>query len=237
MKQHNFVNCPGRKNVALFAIYILIALHTASLFSGLYHFLVISELVSNPKNISEWGNINVELFTVFFPFKVIAHFIFVCLFLIWFYRVYKNHQFLINKPIFSKGFFRRFFSRLWRLITFMLIRWLWRIYELMSEIWQGKNYNPQFIEPLAFRWSVMMVVSGIYWNNSDNVWLKLEEELPPLCVIPTIRTGIASTLLADILWLLTYVLTIKFIKGIQERQTKAYEEQKICKMEVVNDSP
>lgn len=222
-KQTKFVRCSGRKNVTLTALSIGLLLHIAALFSGLYRLFTVTGFANNTMSIKALAPVIVDLYTMLFSFKEIAHIIIFCCFTVWFYCVYRNHHALTrNKTISLQGHFRRFFSCLWRVITFLWIRWLWRPYELASEIWQGNNYKSQIIEPLAFGWWVMVIISVGYGNVSDSIWLKLEK-LPPLYELSILRMAILSTLFVDMLWVLTCILSIKLIKGIHARQIKAYE--------------
>ena len=135
-----FVYCTGRKNIALVMLLTLSALQVLAVFSGLFR--VTFEIWLNDLNIKQSlleTNINlyIELFQLI---ETVSSITYIC-FIIWFVRVYRNHQALTkNKTTNQAGSFRSFFLYLWRVITFFWFRWFWRIYEIFNELLQGKNY-------------------------------------------------------------------------------------------------
>jgi hypothetical protein len=228
-----FVYCAGRKNLALIMLIILFFIQLLSILSG--SFRVIFEIwINNFNVVQSLLETNINFYVLLFPLKEIVGSITYICFIIWFIRVYRNHQALtMNKTGNKTVSFRGFFLYLWRVITFLWIRWFWRVYEISNEVLQGKNYvvselwqenkyEKQFINPLVFFWWVVVVLSLYYGRISVGLWEKLQNELPSLYKLPILHMAISATLFVDILIALTCILSIRLVKGIHSQQSKTY---------------
>lgn len=138
--QPKFVYCSGIKNITLAMLASLSILQVLAVFSGFFR--VVFEVWLNRINIEQTLleiNINVYL-ELFLLIKIVSSITYI-FFIIWFVRVYINHQALTKDKTCDKTVSdHTLFLNLMRVISFLWIRWFWRIYEIFNEILQGKRY-------------------------------------------------------------------------------------------------